>query len=155
MKLMKYFKKRKQRNKSEAPGANAFSKNYRQFGGSMPAVQGFYAEDDYPMPGTIRPFSPNRASAAKLAALPAPVLERIFAFVCPHTQDFSYETQEQSSLEDACMLCDLRDLSHCVQVNRRWSKAAPRVLYVLSRVHSACALPFRSPRVAGRRQWLV
>lgn len=143
MKLMKFFKRRKQRNKSEAPGADVFGKKYRQFGGSMPAQPRFYTEDDYPHPGPIRPFSPNRASAAKLAALPAPVLERIFAFVCPHTQDCSYETQEQSSLEDACMLCDLRDLSHCIMVNRRWSKTAAKVLCVLCRVPAPCALPFR------------
>lgn len=144
MKLMKLFKRRKHRNnKSEAPGADNFGKKYRQFGGSMPAQPRFYTEDEYLHPGAVRPYSPNRASAAKLAALPAPVLERIFAFVCPHTQDCSYETQEQSSLEDACMLCDLRDLSHCIQVNRRWSKAAPKVLYVLCRVPTARAPPSR------------
>lgn len=153
MKLMKFFKRRKQRNKSEAPGADAFGKKYRQFGGSMPAQPRFYTEDDYLHNGQLRPYSPNRASAAKLAALPAPVLERIFAFVCPHTQDCSYETQEQSSLEDACMLCDLRDLSHCIQVNRRWCKTAAKVLYVLCRVPSACAPP--PAAVRGRRQCLV
>ncbi|KAH8764849.1 F-box domain-containing protein [Diaporthe sp. PMI_573] len=102
----------------------------------MPAQPHFLTEDDYPLPGPIRPFSPNRASAARLAALPAPVLERIFAFVCPHTQDCSYETQEQSSLEDACMLCDTRDLSHCALVNRRWSKTAPKVLYHSIRIET-------------------
>jgi hypothetical protein len=155
MKLMKLFKRRKQRNKSEAPGADVFGKKYRQFGGSMPAQPHFLTEDDYPLPGPIRPFSPNRASAARLAALPAPVLERIFAFVCPHTQDCSYETQEQSSLEDACMLCDTRDLSHCALVNRRWSKTAPKVLYVLCRVPICSAIPFCQTRVKERRQCLV
>ncbi|KAI3398650.1 hypothetical protein diail_8835 [Diaporthe ilicicola] len=136
MKLMKFFKRRKQRNKSEAPGAEHFGKNYRQFGGSMPAQPRFHTEEDYLYRRQGRPYSPNRASAAKLAALPAPVLERIFAFVCPHTQDCSYETQEQSSLEDACMLCDLRDLSHCVQVNRRWCKMAAKVLYHSIRIET-------------------
>lgn len=144
MKLMKFFKRRKQRNKSEAPGASeVFGKNYRQFGGSMPAQPRFYTEEDYLYGRQGRPYSPNRASAARLAALPAPVLERIFAFVCPHTQDCSYETQEQSSIEDACMLCDLRDLSHCIQVNRRWCKTAAKVLYVLCRVPTTCSIPFR------------
>ncbi|KAL1866331.1 hypothetical protein Daus18300_006793 [Diaporthe australafricana] len=136
MKLMKFFKRRKQRNKSEAPGADNFGKNYRQFGGSMPAQPRFYTEEDYLYGRQGRPYSPNRASAARLAALPAPVLERIFAFVCPHTQDCSYETQEQSSLEDACMLCDVRDLSHCIQVNRRWSKTAAKVLYHSIRIEA-------------------
>lgn len=155
MKLMKFFKRRKQRNKSEAPGADAFGKKYRQFGGSMPAQPHFYTEDDYPLPGPIRPFSPNRASAAKLAALPGPVLERIFAFVCPHTQDCSYETQEQSSLEDACMLCDTRDLSHCVLVNRKWSKTAPRVLYVLCCVPTCQAISSCYSCVKEGRRCLV
>jgi hypothetical protein len=62
----------------------------------------------------------TRNSAALLASLPLPILERIFAFVCPHTLDESYETCEQSALDDACMLCDLRDLAHCVATCRRW-----------------------------------
>lgn len=135
MGLMRFFKRRKQRNKSEAPGLDAFSKNYRQFGGSMPAQPRYYGpgEDDYahyPLhdAGRLLLSSPTRASAAKLAALPGPVLERIFAFVCPHTQDSTYESQEQSSLEDACMLCDLRDLATCLLVCRRWKAAGQKVL---------------------------
>lgn len=139
MKFMSFFRKRrdKKRNKSELPGSEAFGKRYTQFGGSLPAHHRF--DDDattngndynngFRLQGTPRPYSPNRASAAKLAELPGPVLERIFAFVCPHTQDRTYETQEQSSLEDACMLCDLRDLAHCLQVNRRWKSKAAKVL---------------------------
>jgi hypothetical protein len=60
--------------------------------------------------------------------LPPPILERIFAFVCPHTQDSTYESCEQSAVEDACMLCDLRDLAHCTRVSRRWRKLAANVL---------------------------
>ncbi|KAJ4389461.1 hypothetical protein N0V93_006929 [Gnomoniopsis smithogilvyi] len=140
MGLMRFFKRRKQRNKSEAIGADAFSKNYRQFGGSMPAHPRYYApgEDDYnqyPF-GQLRLGSPTRASAARLAALPGPVLERIFAFVCPHTQDSTYESQEQSSLEDACMLCDLRDLAYCLMVCKKWRAAGQRVLYRSIRIEA-------------------
>lgn len=60
--------------------------------------------------------------------LPVPVLTRIFSFVCPHAQDMSYESCERSAEEDACMLCDLRDLSYCVRVCRRWRKTAVSVL---------------------------
>lgn len=60
--------------------------------------------------------------------LPPPILERIFGFVCPHTQDETYESCEQSAIEDACMLCDLRDLAHCTKVSRRWRKLAANVL---------------------------
>lgn len=56
--------------------------------------------------------------------LPAPILQRVFAFVCPHSRDESYETCEQSAIEDACMLCDLRDLSHAGLVCRAWRKVA-------------------------------
>lgn len=134
-KIMRFFKRRKNRNKSES-GANAFSKSYRQFGGSMPAQPRFLSNrfstyDDCgpvpPMPMSI-PGSPTRASAAKLALLPPAVLERILAFVCPHTADSTYESQEQSSIEDACMLCDLRDLSHCLLVCKAWRAAGVRVL---------------------------
>ncbi|ROV92675.1 hypothetical protein VSDG_06539 [Cytospora chrysosperma] len=133
MKFMKYFKRRKQRNKSEAPGSEAFGKRYRQFGGSMPAHPLYNGHNDYSQ-GNI--YSPTRASAAKLAELPPAVLERIFALICPHTQDSTYETQEQSSIDDACMLCDERDLAHCVQVNRQWKNTAVKVLYRSIRIEA-------------------
>lgn len=60
--------------------------------------------------------------------LPPPILERVFSFVCPHCCDESYETCEQSALENACMLCDLRDLSHAGQVCKRWRKAAIKLM---------------------------
>jgi len=66
--------------------------------------------------------------ARGLVELPDGVLERIFALVCPHARDESYERCEDSSIEDACMLCDLRDLSFCVKVCRRWRLPASRVL---------------------------
>jgi hypothetical protein len=67
-------------------------------------------------------------SRETLNALPEPILERIFAFVCPHTQDDTYESCEQSAVEDTCMLCDLRDLSHCAQTSRRWRRCANNVM---------------------------
>ncbi|OTA61018.1 hypothetical protein K449DRAFT_383037 [Hypoxylon sp. EC38] len=68
--------------------------------------------------------------------LPAPILERVFSFVCPHCYDESYETCEQSALEDACMLCDLRDLSHAGQVCKRWRKTAVKLMYHSIRIDS-------------------
>lgn len=67
-------------------------------------------------------------SRRTLAKLPDSILERIFAFVCPHAQDETYESCEDSGVEDTCMLCDLRDLSHCAQVSKRWRAAAVNVL---------------------------
>jgi hypothetical protein len=68
------------------------------------------------------------ASGRIVAQLPTAVLECIFRNVCPHTQDESYESCEGSAVEDCCPLCDLRDLSHCAQVSRRWREAATTIL---------------------------
>ncbi|KAH8652322.1 hypothetical protein BX600DRAFT_441210 [Xylariales sp. PMI_506] len=67
--------------------------------------------------------------------LPIPVVQRIFAFVCPHSTDESYETCEQSAIEDACMLCDLRDLAHAGMVCKTWRKAAVPLLIRIDTVH--------------------
>jgi hypothetical protein len=75
---------------------------------------------------------PGGRPARGLLVLPPPVLERIFWRVCPHARDESYEKCEDSSTEDACMLCDTRDLAHCVKVCRAWRVPAQRVLWVFS-----------------------
>jgi hypothetical protein len=100
------------------------SESYQAFG-SPPS--GYYAGRSYSQSAHFQP-RPTRASAAVLAQLPDAILERIFAFVCPHTRDETYATCEQSSVEDACMLCDLRDLAHCVAVCRRWKTEAVKLL---------------------------
>lgn len=71
---------------------------------------------------------PTHRSAALLARLPPPILQRIFGFVCPNACDNSYETCERSALDNGCMLCDLRDLAHCISVCREWRRAAVPVL---------------------------
>ncbi|KAI0552555.1 hypothetical protein F4679DRAFT_71945 [Xylaria curta] len=68
--------------------------------------------------------------------LPAPILERVFAFVCPHSSDETYETCERSAVEDACMLCDLRDLAHASQVCKLWRRSAIRLMYHSIRIDS-------------------
>ncbi|RYC62680.1 hypothetical protein CHU98_g3545 [Xylaria longipes] len=68
--------------------------------------------------------------------LPTPILERVFAFVCPHSGDESYETCERSAVEDACMLCDLRDLAHANQVCKLWRRSAIRIMYHSIRIDS-------------------
>lgn len=80
--------------------------------------------------GTLPLYPPTRNSAYLLAHLPPKVLERIFGFVCPHALDESYDTCESSasSSDSVCMLCDLRDLGHCVQVCRAWRPSAVKVL---------------------------
>ncbi len=64
------------------------------------------------------------------ATLPQNVMQKIFEEVCPHTTDESYESCEASAVEgeEACMLCDMRDLSNCVRVCKRWRKMGVPVL---------------------------
>jgi hypothetical protein len=62
------------------------------------------------------------------AKLPLRVLQRIFTFVCPHVQDETYTTSEESMIENGCMLCDLRDLASCGRVCRLWFNSAQNLL---------------------------
>ncbi|KAM3087491.1 hypothetical protein ACMFMG_001575 [Clarireedia jacksonii] len=73
------------------------------------------------------PYATPRGSS--ITKLPDPILERIFTFVCPHSQDETYETCEQSAIDDCCPSCDTRDLAHCARVSRKWRNLAVRVLY--------------------------
>ena len=64
-----------------------------------------------------------------IASLPPKVLTKIFGYVCPHTADRSYDVSEHAAVDnDACMLCDLRDLSHCAQTRRDWYRPAQELL---------------------------
>ncbi|KND93752.1 hypothetical protein TOPH_01663 [Tolypocladium ophioglossoides CBS 100239] len=87
--------------------------------------------DEFRPHGAVEPLlnRPSWASAQRLAQVPPGVLQRIFAFVCPNSRDESYETCEESANDVGCMLCDLRDLSHCAQVSRSWRASAIVVLY--------------------------
>lgn len=80
-------------------------------------------------PVAVAAASVTNASARVLQRFPDTVLARVFAFVCPHSQDRTYEKCEDSSFGE-CMLCDMRDLAHCVQVCRRWRPVAEQVLCV-------------------------
>jgi hypothetical protein len=86
----------------------------------------------------------SKRAGLLVAELPVPILQRIFALVCPHTQDETYESCEQSTIEDRCMLCDLRDLSHCARVSRRWRKVAGTVLYVIPTLQTFPELMYMS-----------
>lgn len=73
------------------------------------------------------PSSPRSPGRDLTKRLPRPVLARIFAAVCPHAIDYSYDTSEES-MTDGCMLCDMRDLAHCAQVCKRWFLEARALL---------------------------
>ncbi|KFA68189.1 hypothetical protein S40285_01554 [Stachybotrys chlorohalonatus IBT 40285] len=110
--------------------------------------------DEFRTPGAGLPplFPPTRGSAYLLAHFPTPILERIFALVCPHSRDESYETCEGSATDTACMLCDLRDLSHCAQVSRAWRIAANRVLYHSVRIDPVHYCPLEAWLADRRKQ---
>ncbi|KAK4977315.1 hypothetical protein LTR28_007608 [Elasticomyces elasticus] len=102
------------------------------------------AEPPPPLPtSSARSPLPARYGRDFTARLPEPVLLRIFAHVCPHAQDTSYEASEQSThVSDGCGLCDLRDLAHCARVSPKWYAAAQRMLYGSVRIDAVhfCAL---------------
>lgn len=74
------------------------------------------------------PYMPARGGRDFSNRLGEDILERIFTFVCPHVQDESYETSENSQIGDGCMLCDLRDLGKSAQVSRKWYRVAQKLL---------------------------
>ncbi|KAL2130613.1 hypothetical protein VTI74DRAFT_6159 [Chaetomium olivicolor] len=159
---MKFFRRKDKRKndcdtgQGRMPGFGSSSSSSANGKHLAPAYGGYSLSD--PRPDTHRPSGgpssghydprnhnvqsvafqrrPSRVSAAILAQLPGPILARIFAFVCPHSRDESYATCEQSSVDDGCMLCDLRDLAHCVAVCRRWREEAVKLLYHSIRIDS-------------------
>lgn len=78
----------------------------------------------------IYEHSPQWRGSRIAAQLPARILAIIFSYVCPHVRDESYMTLEESMTENACMLCDMRDLACCAVVNVSWAKVAQRLLLV-------------------------
>ncbi|KAI9766276.1 MAG: hypothetical protein M1840_006690 [Geoglossum simile] len=68
----------------------------------------------------------TRGSGSKL---PLPILDKIFSYVCPHTQDETYLPSEGSMAEYGCMPCDLRDLAQASLVCSRWNESAMKLLY--------------------------
>ncbi|KAF1812348.1 hypothetical protein P152DRAFT_33368 [Eremomyces bilateralis CBS 781.70] len=64
-----------------------------------------------------------------VARLPSNVLENIFRFVCPHTTDYSFDSNESVSLVQSCRCCDVQDLARCARVRRAWVVPVRAVLY--------------------------
>ena len=77
------------------------------------------------------PHSKNAGSQTgpnPTAEYPIPLLEEVLSYVCAHARDDAYMSCEESMTDGGCMLCDIRDLSHCALVNRQWSEATQNVL---------------------------
>ena len=77
----------------------------------------------------------NRSPITKL---PNNVLEQIFAYVCPHVRDYTYNGLEDSMQDGDCMLCDLRELAQCALMRRQWADVVQKLLLV-SRSCSYCS----------------
>ena len=56
------------------------------------------------------------------------LFRELFSYVCPHSRDDSYISCEESMIDGGCMLCDMRDLSQCVLVNKQWAEVAQTIL---------------------------
>ncbi|KAK4204258.1 hypothetical protein QBC40DRAFT_192262 [Triangularia verruculosa] len=114
-----------------------------------------YDPRDYQLAGHgFRPMATGY-SPQLIARLPEGVLRKIFLSVCPHAGDKSYETFEGSSgivgEEGGCMLCDMRDLAHCIAVNRRWRGEGVKVLYHSVRLDPVHYCPLE-PILSDRRK---
>ena len=88
----------------------------------QPQANTYHYHDGGPQP-YYRSRTPNPT-----ANLPEEIFKEIFAAVCPHSQDETYLSSGDSMLDGGCMLCDLRDLSHCAMVNREWAGPAQDTL---------------------------
>ncbi|KAG8529837.1 uncharacterized protein KY384_005318 [Bacidia gigantensis] len=80
------------------------------------------------------------------------LLTRLFSYVCPHSQDGSYNSCEDSQMDGGCMLCDMRDLAQCATVTRHWAPAAQSLLYQNVRLDSVHYCNREPDLVAGRRR---
>ncbi|KAI9368108.1 hypothetical protein BJX61DRAFT_240848 [Aspergillus egyptiacus] len=122
----------RQRSKSQSRAGNAISHSHLRMNESVP-----------PLP----------AYAVDLTKrLPPPVLARIFAFVCPHAVDSSYDSSEESMTEDGCMLCDMRDLAHCALVCKRWCPVARSLLYSHVRIDAVHYCELEEELAAKRKR---
>ena len=62
------------------------------------------------------------------SGLPPKILNRIFAELCPHALDDSYNSSEESMVSAGCALCDMKDLAQCALVSKRWRQASQDIL---------------------------
>ncbi|KAI1259348.1 hypothetical protein F5Y18DRAFT_302782 [Xylariaceae sp. FL1019] len=124
---MKFFRRSKK-------SSSSIDKSHKKSGYAQDAQE----RDKYRLYNPRQNDYSNYAERSRVFApwlqLPQPILERVFAFVCPHSSDESYETCEQSAVEDACMLCDLRDLAHAGQVCKLWRQVARQLMYYSIRI---------------------
>ncbi|TEA21262.1 hypothetical protein C8034_v007361 [Colletotrichum sidae] len=135
---MRFFRKDKDKKKQQQahhPTAQSLDVPDHQLSKYSAQVQQNYRNAISPL------YTPTRASTQLFQTLPKDILPRIFSFVCPHTQDETYETCETSAIFDACMLCDLRDLAHCARVCWKWNQAANALLYHSIRIDAVHYCP--------------
>jgi F-box-like len=79
--------------------------------------------------GAYMPQYYPRGGRDASARLPPTLLQKIFIEVCPLTVDHTYDSSEESLVDYGCALCDVKDLSHCALVSRKWWNAAQDLLW--------------------------
>ncbi|KAK2748560.1 hypothetical protein FQN57_000695 [Myotisia sp. PD_48] len=104
-------------------------------------------------------FYPNyggRPARDYIQKLPQNIISHIFSFVCPHALDNSLNSSEESMTEDGCMLCDMRDLSHCALVRAKWYGPAQQLLYQHVRIDPVhyCELEVELAAKRKKNSWL-
>jgi hypothetical protein len=78
--------------------------------------------------GSQAPQQQYHNNGRPMPQLPDRVLKLLFSYVCPHIEDETYSTSEDSMIGDGCCLCEMRDLSCCASVNRSWAGIAQALL---------------------------
>lgn len=88
-----------------------------------------------------------------LSRLPEPLIGLILGYVCPHSNDTSYEPSESCIPENTCSLCDLRDLASCSLVSQSFYVAVQAVLYKSVRIDAVhfCPREYDLAKMRDRR----
>ncbi|PGH20124.1 hypothetical protein AJ80_03692 [Polytolypa hystricis UAMH7299] len=89
--------------------------------------------------------------------LPDNVLQNIFAQLCPHALDGSLSSAEESMTDDGCMLCDMRDLAHCVLACKKWYRQAQPILYQHVRIDAVhyCELEIKLSAMRKKNSFIA
>jgi len=82
--------------------------------------------DGYPRPAYLIP--PPFDCIQALSEHPN-ILQRVFSYVCPHSEDVSFASLEtiRGAIKE-CPLCGIKDLAACARVRQGWNQLATQQL---------------------------
>ncbi|KAI9712582.1 MAG: hypothetical protein M1828_001683 [Chrysothrix sp. TS-e1954] len=90
----------------------------------------------------LQPYPRRYNGRDHTSKLPLILLYRVFTFVCPHAEDDSYQSHEESLGRTSCPSCDLKNLVCCSLVNHTWKKATCELLYHTIRIDPVHYCPY-------------